>query len=84
MAAFYVLYSIALDRYYLGHSELSVEQRLVKHLSDHSGWTARAKDWRIMHREEFPDKSSAYRRELEVKRWKNRRRIEELFASGTR
>ena len=53
-------------------------ERLRKHLSDHRGWTARAKDWIVVYSETLPDKSTAFRRELEVKGWKSRARIEKL------
>ena len=81
-ATFYILYSAQLDRYYIGHTTEALAERLRKHLANHRGWTARAKDWRIVHAAAHPDKASAYRRELEVKRWKNRGRIEELVRAG--
>jgi putative endonuclease len=56
-----------------------MDERLRKHLADHSGWTARSKDWEVAYTEELPDKMSAYRRELEVKGWKKRSRIEDLI-----
>ncbi len=83
-AIFYILHSAALDRYYIGHTTEAIEERLRKHLSNHKHWTARAKDWRIVHQEEHPDKSTAYRREREVKAWKSRTRIEELIGSAAR
>ena len=68
-----------LDRYYLGHTTESLQERLRKHLSDHKGRTARTRDWALMHSEEFADRSVAYRRELEAKKWKNRSGIEHLI-----
>ena len=82
MATFYILYSTSLDRYYLGHTTEPMVERLRKHLSNHRSWTSRAKDWRVVHQESHPNKSSAYRRELEVKGWKNRVRIEELTGAA--
>ncbi|MBL7952672.1 MAG: GIY-YIG nuclease family protein [Flavobacteriales bacterium] len=84
MASFYILYSPILDRYYVGHTTEELTERLRKHLSGHDGWTARAKDWRIVHHEAYNSKSEAYRRELEVKSWKRRSRIEELVAARQR
>jgi putative endonuclease len=81
MALFYILYSLSLDRYYIGHTTEAVSERLRKHLSAHGGWTARAKDWRVVYSEEHYSKSEAYRRELEVKGWKNRSRVEALIAA---
>ena len=82
MALFYVLYSAELDRYYIGHTTEAMEERLRKHLSAHRGWTSRAKDWKPVHVEVFPEKWEAYAREREVKGWKNRTRIELLIRSA--
>ena len=82
MATFYILHSVQLDRYYIGHTTEPLEERVRKHLSDHRGWTSRAKDWRVVYKEEHADKSGAYRREREVKAWKKRSRVEELIAAG--
>ncbi len=79
MAYFYILYSQSLDKYYLGHTTEELEERLRKHLSNHKGYTARAKDWEIVYSEEFATKKEAYAREREVKRWKSRNKIEQLI-----
>jgi putative endonuclease len=79
MSYFYILYSKALNQYYIGHTSESLQERLRKHLSNHSGFTAKAKDWLVIYYEEFESKSLAYKRELEVKKWKSRIRIEKLI-----
>ena len=79
MSFFYILYSNLLDQYYIGHTSESLEERLRKHLSNHSGFTGKTKDWIIIYFEEFETKSLAYRRELEVKKWKSRIRVEKLI-----
>ncbi len=33
----YILYSKTLDRYYIGHCEAPLEERLRRHLSNHKG-----------------------------------------------
>jgi putative endonuclease len=81
-ALFYILFSPSLDRYYLGHTTEPMEERLRKHLADHHGWTARTKDRQVAYIEVHPDKSTAYRRELEVKGWKKRSRIEALIGAA--
>lgn len=43
----YILYSASLNKFYIGFTESSVEERLRKHLSNHSGFTGKAKDWTI-------------------------------------
>ncbi|MGB5556066.1 MAG: GIY-YIG nuclease family protein [Flavobacteriaceae bacterium] len=58
----YILYSPSIDRYYVGHTGEMLEERLRKHLTDHKGYTAKAKDWVFFHTEKFASKSEAYRR----------------------
>jgi putative endonuclease len=82
MSYFYILFSETLDKFYIGHTTEQLEERLRKHLSDHSGYTARTKDWTIVYFEEYQSKSLAYRRELEVKKWKSKIRINKLINSA--
>ena len=81
MNYFYILYSKELDQYYIGHTSESLQERLRKHLSHHSGFTSKTKDWLLVYYEEFETKSLAYRRESEIKKWKSRIRIEKLVNS---
>ncbi len=83
MAYFYILYSPSLDGYYCGSTTLQLLERLRHHLTAHKGYTAKAKDWTIVYCEEYPDKSSAYKRELEVKSWKSKDRIRRMIESSS-
>ncbi|WP_433832240.1 GIY-YIG nuclease family protein [Flavobacterium anhuiense] len=83
MSYFYILYSKSLNQYYIGHTSESLEERLRKHLSNHSGFTSKAKDWSVVYSEKFDSKSKAYLRELEVKKWKSRLRIEKLIQNSS-
>jgi len=76
----YILYSIQLDRYYIGHTDQSPEERILKHLSDHSGFTSKAKDWQIVFRKSFDSKAEAYKYECQIKSWKSRKRIINLIS----
>jgi putative endonuclease len=82
MFSFYILYSTTIEKFYIGHSSEPLEERLRKHLSNHKGFTSKAKDWEIVYSEDFPDKSMAYKRELEVKKWKSSDRIKKLISSA--
>ena len=75
----YILYSRSLDRYYIGVTE-NVEVRFTKHLAKHRGYTGSATDWELKYVETFPAKRAALIREKQLKRWKNRKRIEELIS----
>ena len=74
----YILYSTTLDKYYIGYTS-NLEERLYKHLHSAKGFTSRAKDWTIVHPEEYSTKSEALMREKQIKNWKNRSLIENLI-----
>ena len=82
MSYFYILFSETLDKFYIGHTTEQLEERLRKHLSNHSSYTSKTKDWMIVYFEEYQSKSLAYRRELEVKKWKSKIRINKLINSA--
>ncbi|WP_026705597.1 GIY-YIG nuclease family protein [Flavobacterium soli] len=81
MSFFYILYSKLINQYYIGHTSETLEERLRKYLSNHSGFTGKAKDRIVIYFEEFKTKSQAYNRELEVKKWKSRVKVEKLINS---
>jgi putative endonuclease len=74
----YVLYSSTRDKYYVGSCE-DVDKRLVKHNTNHSGFTGKTGDWIIKWTEEHPGKSTAVKRENQIKAWKSRKMIEKLI-----
>ncbi len=77
----YILYSSLADKYYVGHTGDELDERLRKHNSNHKGFTGLVSDWQIVYTEVFSTKELAYKREREVKSWKNRNRIEALIRS---
>jgi len=78
----YILYSTVKDRYYIGHTGDSIEERIRKHNSNHKGFTGGVGDWRLVYYEQLVTKEIAYKRELEIKNWKSRKLIQKLIASG--
>ena len=74
----YILYSEKLDKFYIGSTE-NIQERLKKHLSNHKGFTAKAKDWKVVYFEEFSSKTEALKREKQLKNWKSNVRIKELI-----
>ena len=74
----YILYSAILDKYYIGSTN-NLEERLSKHLSNHKGYTSRAKDWVVKYHELFATKTEARSREMQIKKWKSRKKIEQLI-----
>ena len=79
MAFVYILFSESLDKFYVGSTSTDLADRLRRHLSGHSGFTAKAKDWGIVYTETFPDKAKALKREKEIKAWKSRAMIAKLI-----
>lgn len=76
---FYILYSAILDKYYIGHTGDSLDERLRKHNSNHKGFTGRLGDWKLVYAEVYDSKAVAYKREREVKEWKSRKMIKKLI-----
>ena len=74
----YILFSEILNRFYIGSSS-NPEERLIKHLAHHKGYTDKAKDWKIVYVEAFMDKSTALAREKQLKGWKNTERLRGLI-----
>ena len=79
MYTVYILYSISVNKYYVGHTGDEIQERIRKHLSNHEGFTSLFKDWKLKYTETFETKSEAYRRELEIKSWKSKKRILKLI-----
>ena len=82
----YIIYSITLDKYYIGSTE-NIEDRLARHNRGSSKFTSTAKDWKLVYSEKYDTKSEAIKREYEIKRKKSRKYIESLikniFAVGS-
>jgi len=75
----YILYSSALDQYYVGHTE-DLQNRLFRHNNSGSKSTKKASDWVLKYQETYPTRTAAMGRETEIKRKKNRKYIEILIA----
>ena len=76
----YIIYSKSIDKFYIGSSCDEPLERLRRHNSNHKGFTGRTNDWEFVFKEYFDSKELAIKRELQIKNWKNRKRIEELVA----
>ena len=73
----YILFSEKLNRYYVGYTA-DINERVRKHNSNHKGFTGKTSDWELVYSESFETKEDAYAREREIKKWKSRKKIEEL------
>ena len=81
MYTFYILFSPSLNKYYIGYTSESIDERLRKHNSNHKGFTGGQGDWKVAYSEILQTKKEAFRRERQVKNWKSRKLIEKLINS---
>jgi putative endonuclease len=75
----YILYSASRNKYYVGACE-DISNRLIKHNTNHSGFTGKTGDWIIKWIEQHTLKAEALRREKQIKGWKSRKMIEKLIS----
>ena len=72
MFTVYVLYSEKYDKLYVGYTS-DLKQRLLSHNElSRKGWTVKYRPWELIYTDEFTDKSSAMKRERELKSHKGR------------
>ena len=74
----YILYSKSVNQYYIGHTK-DITDRLFRHKNSGSKFTKKAVDWELVYTESYSDKSAAYSREMEIKKKKSRKYIEDLL-----
>ena len=79
MFTVYVLRSKSTGRLYTGFTA-NLQRRLEEHNSDVSTSTKNRGPWELLHREEFPTRSDAMRRERELKTGKGRDELAKLLA----
>jgi putative endonuclease len=77
----YIIYSAKLDRYYVGYTA-DIEVRIVQHNSGLSSFTSKANDWKLVYKEQYPNREEAHKRELEIKSKKSRKYIEWLIGNA--
>ena len=82
MATTYILHSKLLDKYYIGSTRISMEDRISKHLTNHDGFTGKVKDWEIVLTEQFDHYEQALEREKIIKGWKSRKMIDKLILTS--
>ncbi|RJQ33326.1 GIY-YIG nuclease family protein [Candidatus Parcubacteria bacterium] len=78
MFVVYILYSIKIGKYYIGHTA-DIKKRLGIHNSGRVKSTKKGIPWQIKYLEEFSTKNDAYRRELQIKKYKGGRAFKSLF-----
>ena len=81
MCTTYILFSSHRNKYYIGQTCDELAERIRRHNSNHSGFTGKTGDWRLVYQKKFNTKIESLYYEREIKKWKSRKRIEELIAN---
>ena len=74
----YILFSEIKNRYYIGFTS-DIGERLKRHNQKSKGFTGNVDDWKIVYTENYPTKEEAVQRELKIKSWKSKIKIQELI-----
>ena len=77
----YILFSETKNKYYVGYTS-NLEERVIRHNQKSKGFTGNVNDWKVVHFEKYSTKEQAIQREVRIKSWKSRIKIQELIKSG--
>ena len=77
----YILYSIKLDRYYIGSTD-DLDWRLKRHNQGWGRYTKSGIPWKLVYNEEYSTKIETLKREREIKKKKSKKYIEELIGNA--
>ncbi len=75
----YIIFSITKNRYYIGYTS-NLEERIIRHNQKSNGFTGKVNDWKLVYDEKYETKAQAQQRELQIKSWKSRIKIQELIS----
>ncbi len=74
----YILFSESKNRFYIGYTS-NLEERITRHNQKSKGFTGNVNDWKVVYTENYTSKETANKRELQIKSWKSRIKIEKLI-----
>lgn len=76
----YILYSMLVDRYYVGQTA-NLEGRIKRHNQGRSQYTKSGIPWKLVYQEVFKTRSEAETREWQIKASKNREELRKIVYS---
>ena len=74
----YIIYSESLSKHYTGSTSVILEERLKKHNSNHSGYTGKSDDWKVVYSAEFESVQESRTLERKIKKRGASRFLENL------
>ena len=75
----YILFSETKNRFYIGYTS-NLESRIIRHNQKSKSYTGIINDWKVVYQEKYQTKEQAQQRELKIKSWKSRIKIQELIS----
>ncbi len=75
----YILFSESKNKFYIGFTS-NLEERVIRHNQKSKGFTGSVNDWKVVYTENYETKELAHKRELQIKSWKSRIKIQELIS----
>jgi putative endonuclease len=81
MFAVYILRSLKNKKRYIGYTSREILTRLKEHNNGHNKWTKANKPFIIIHTEDFPNKTSAIKRERFLKSGQGRKWLDENISA---
>ncbi|HNZ86331.1 MAG TPA: GIY-YIG nuclease family protein [bacterium] len=78
MYTVYILQSLKTKKYYIGHTK-DINDRLRRHNTGLSKYTKKFIPWKLIYSEEYQTKSEAYKREMEIKKYKGGIKFKKLI-----
>jgi len=74
----YIIQSLIDGSYYIGHCEVP-KVRLERHNAGKTRSTKAKRPWKLIYKEAFETRAEAYRRELQIKKYKGGRAFKKLI-----
>ncbi len=78
MYTVYILQSIKNNIYYIGHTN-NINDRIKRHNSGSVKYTKKYIPWKLIYTEEYTTKSEAFKREMEIKKYKGGIKFKKLL-----
>ena len=75
----YILFSETKNKFYIGFTA-NIEDRIIRHNQKSKGFTGNVNDWKLVYFEVYQTKEEALKRELQLKSWKSKTKIQELIS----
>lgn len=81
MCYVYIIYSITVDKFYIGYTE-NLEQRIANHQVGLGNWTKNKGPWVLKYYETFDTVREGLQREIQLKKARNRKYFNWLVEHG--